>query len=100
MSSKQNDCTGCGFCMIVIIAVADLAKIVDSLIMKNWVELIIIIISILSSCSCWDRFTEDRINMPRSALVLTATVTAMEWIKHMVNVSLGWELDVNGCKLL
>ena len=103
MSSRHNDCTGCGFCMIWIIAIVDIAKMVEAAVtgvMKNWVELAIIITSfILSRCS-FQRFEEDRINMPRAAFVLTASVTVLEWIKHIVSVRLDWELDVNGCKLL
>ena len=89
--------------MIWIIAIVDIAKMVEAAVtgvMKNWVELAIIITSfILSRCS-FQRFEEDRINMPRAAFVLTASVTVLEWIKHIVSVRLDWELDVNGCKLL
>ena len=100
MSSRHNDCTACGVCMICIIAIVDIIKIAEAAFMKNWVELAIIITSfILSRCSV-ERFVEDRINMPRAAFVLTASVTVMEWIKHIVNMWLDLELDVNGCKLL
>jgi len=101
MDSRHNDCTGCGRCMINFIIVFDIVKMVEDLIIGNWVELIIIIISfILSGCSCNDIYTEDRIKIPRAALILTASLAGMEWIKHIVNMRLDWELDVNGCKLL
>jgi len=84
-----------------IIVVVDIVKMVEDLIIGNWVELIIIIISfILSGCSRNDNYTEDRIKIPRAAWILTASLAGMEWIKHIVNVGLDWELDVNGCRLL
>ena len=79
LCTQHSDCTGFGVCMIWTIVIVDTAKIVEAVVMKNWVELAIIITSFILSCCSVERAMEDRINMPRAASVLTASVIVMEW---------------------
>jgi len=103
-NDKHCDCTGFSCCIIIIFVLLDLAKILIDFNTATPNEIIIqiifVILSFTISGCCGANVTDDRMRCVYCALILTASLGVMEWLKHIGMLVFSEELDVNGCPLI
>ena len=103
-NDKLGDCAGFSCCIIIIFVLLDLAKILVDFNTATPNEIIIqiifVILSFTISVCCGANVTDDRMRCVCGALILTASLGVMEWLKHIWMLVFSEELDVNGCPLI